>query len=387
MAKTDEGPQRITLRQALNQVEKQYGKGVCIRASDDPVFRVHRIPTGIFALDFSLAGGFPAGRISLVYGKKSSAKTTCVLKAIAQYQRMCGRCFKYLDQDRADSSVKVGCSCVCPDGPLRGQIAVWCDAEGTFDRHWATQCGVDMDGVYIIRPEHAEMGIDVFTGLVRAEEVGFAVMDSVAALVPSKEIESSAMDWQQGLGARLTNKLTRQLPADLNAAIRARRTLTIILINQVRMKITGYGPVADTAPHGLGQIFSSSVILKMNRPMVKIEKPEKGEEKEYQNRPERVVCKFRVEASKVSPPYMEGEFDLMLRDKEHLRTADVDDLKVVLAVGKQFGYVYKGNNGWVAGGIVTRTQEELANILREDRVLLDVTKYGIIDTIYNAGQV
>ncbi len=51
------------------------------------------IPTGALALDLALGiGGFPRGRIVEVYGPESSGKTTLMYHAIAEAQRLGGRC-------------------------------------------------------------------------------------------------------------------------------------------------------------------------------------------------------------------------------------------------------------------------------------------------------
>lgn len=71
----------------MKKVKKEFGDSIAVRGSakfEDTI----RIPTGIFPFDLMSGGGFPMGRVSVVYGPESSGKTNLVLKALAEGQRM-----------------------------------------------------------------------------------------------------------------------------------------------------------------------------------------------------------------------------------------------------------------------------------------------------------
>jgi recombination protein RecA len=52
------------LEAALNQIEKQYGKGAVMRLGERPATNVDVIPSGSILLDNALGiGGYPKGRI------------------------------------------------------------------------------------------------------------------------------------------------------------------------------------------------------------------------------------------------------------------------------------------------------------------------------------
>ena len=69
---------------ALQQIEKQFGKGAIMRMRDDEVQQVESVSTGCLTLDIALGiGGIPKGRVIEIYGPESSGKTTVALHMIA----------------------------------------------------------------------------------------------------------------------------------------------------------------------------------------------------------------------------------------------------------------------------------------------------------------
>src|SRR4030042_1531545 len=70
----------LAVRMAMEQIEKQYGKGAIMRmGSKGEVKKVNVIPTGSIALDVALGvGGLPRGRVVEIYGPEAPGKTTLV---------------------------------------------------------------------------------------------------------------------------------------------------------------------------------------------------------------------------------------------------------------------------------------------------------------------
>jgi recombination protein RecA len=71
---------------AMEQIEKQFGKGSIMKLGEAYKVSVETIPTGSLSLDIALGGGVPKGRVIEVYGPESSGKTTLTLHAIAEIQ-------------------------------------------------------------------------------------------------------------------------------------------------------------------------------------------------------------------------------------------------------------------------------------------------------------
>lgn len=63
------------LKNAISQIEKEYGKGTVMKMSDKPPVNVDAIPSGSLKLDAALGiGGYPKGRIVEIFGPESGGK-------------------------------------------------------------------------------------------------------------------------------------------------------------------------------------------------------------------------------------------------------------------------------------------------------------------------
>jgi len=155
---------------ALEQIEKQYGKGSIMKLGESTHTKVECIPTGALSLDLALGGGLPKGRIVEIYGPESSGKTTITLHAIAEVQRA-------------------------------GGTAAFIDAEHALDPEYAKRIGVDVDNLLLSQPDNGEQALEICETLVRSNAVDIIVVDSVAALVPRAEIEGDMGDSLPGLQA------------------------------------------------------------------------------------------------------------------------------------------------------------------------------------------
>src|SRR4030043_1533543 len=91
------------IRLAMDQIEKQYGKGSIMKLGDrtSDQLKVDVIPTGSIAVDLALGvGGLPRGRIVEIYGPEASGKTTLALSVIAEAQKHGGQC-AFIDAEHA----------------------------------------------------------------------------------------------------------------------------------------------------------------------------------------------------------------------------------------------------------------------------------------------
>lgn len=218
------------LKQVLNDIEKQFGKGSIMRLGDSGTREIDVISSGSIALDVALGiGGYPKGRIIEIYGPESSGKTTFALHAIAEAQKAGGK-------------------------------AAFIDAENSLDPQYAARLGVDINELLLSQPDNGEQALEITEALVRSGAISVIVIDSVAALVPQAEIEGEMGDSHVGLQARLMSQALRKLAGVIN------KTGTIaIFINQLREKVGVMFGNPEVTPGGRALKFYSSIRLDIRR--------------------------------------------------------------------------------------------------------------------------
>ena len=299
-AKTNISPEKKKALDAIMQkIEKDHGKGAIMRLGDATNMRVETIPSGALPLDLALGGGLPKGRVIEVYGPESSGKTTLVLHAIAEVQK-------------------------------RGGIAAFVDAEHALDPTYAAAVGVDINNLLISQPDSGEMALEIVDNLVRSMAVDIIAIDSVAALVPSAEIEGEMGASHVGLQARLMSQALRKITANVG-----RSNCIVIFLNQLRQKIgVSYGS-PEVTTGGTALKFYASVRLDIRR----IQTLKKGTE-EYGIR-----AKVKVAKNKVAPPLRIAEFYIIF-GKGISTVGCLVDLaeEMSIIVRKGAWYSYQGDN-------------------------------------------
>jgi recombination protein RecA len=75
------------LQLAVDQIEKQFGKGSIMRLGDAHRVDVETIPTGSISLDLALGGGIPKGRVIEIYGPESSVKPRFAYMLLLKFKK------------------------------------------------------------------------------------------------------------------------------------------------------------------------------------------------------------------------------------------------------------------------------------------------------------
>jgi len=289
---------------AMEQIEKQFGKGSIMKLGESKgITEVETMPTGSISLDLALGGGIPKGRIIEIYGPESSGKTTLTLHAIAEVQKS-------------------------------GGTAAFIDAEHALDPSYAKRIGVDVDNLLLSQPDNGEQALEITETLVRSNAVDIIVVDSVAALVPRAEIEGDMGDSLPGLQARLMSQALRKLTGVIN-----RSKVTVVFINQIRMKIGVMFGNPETTTGGNALKFYASVRMDIRRT---------GQIKQADavigNR-----TRVKVVKNKIAPPFREAEFDIMYNEGIS-RSGDVLDIAVARNIVDKAGAWFAYNDQKIGQG-------------------------------------
>ena len=120
------------------------------------------------------------------------------------------------------------------------------DAEHALDPDYAEKIGINVKEMLISQPDTGEQALEIVETLVRSNAVDVIVVDSVAALVPQKEIEGDMGDQHMGLQARLMSQALRKL-----TGIVAKTKTVVIFINQIRNKIGVFFGNPETTSGGM----------------------------------------------------------------------------------------------------------------------------------------
>lgn len=250
----------------MKAMQKKYGKAAIFAMDDKLDFKVEAIPTGCYQLDEALGcGGLPKGRIIELFGQESAGKSLMSMFFMAQIQRM-------------------------------GGTAALIDAEFSFNSDFARTIGLDTNKLIVSQPSTLEEAVDMVDNLAKTGAVDIIVVDSVASMVPRKELEGEEiMGDTMALQARQMNKALRILTGSV-----AKSKVILIFINQLREKVGIVWGAKEYTPGGKALKFYSSLRLQVS----------KGEKIEKDKIQVGNWLKIKVVKNKVGYPFREAQFEL-----------------------------------------------------------------------------
>lgn len=308
---------------AIEQIKSKFGEGAIMKFGDVRKTNVDAISTGCLSLDIAFGvGGVPRGRIIEIYGPESSGKTTLAQHIVAEVQKV-------------------------------GGTAAFVDAEHSLDPDYAKKIGVNVSELLISQPDTGEQALEIVETLVRSNAVDVVVVDSVAALVPQKEIEGEMGDQHMGLQARLMSQALRKL-----TGIIAKTKTVVIFINQIRQKIGIVFGNPETTTGGNALKFYCSVRVEVRR-AAQI----KQGENIIGNR-----VKVKIVKNKVAAPFKTCEFDIMYNEGISV-AGDLLDAGVNYGVIKKSGnsYSYKNEKLGVGREVAKKSIKDNPKLISELR--------------------
>ena len=301
--------------------------------------------TPSFGLNRALNGGLPYGRQVLVWGNKSSGKSSFMLQTVAEAQK-------------------------------EGKVCAWIDAEMTFDPKWATTLGVDIDHLIVSTARTINDMVDVGTELMEAG-VDVLIVDSISALLPAIYFEKDSSELKQ-----LEN--TKQIGAEardmanavkmLNYANNQHGKTLLVFISQARNSL-GSMYVSQIPTGGKAVQFYSSTIIKLfssesdNQAIKgKIYVGDKIIEEKIGRK-----VRWDVQFSKTSPAFQSGEYDFYFRGPD----IGVDSIADLVDTAELLGHVERGGAWYTVEGERYQGRDKMILGVKENLDIQDALREKI----------
>lgn len=349
----------MNLDEIIKNGEKKYGKGTFTYGRnvgrDFP-----RIPTGIFAVDYAVGGGFPITVSSSMHGPPGGGKSIIGMRACAGAQNICWHCFEYL------------WDCDCKEPHEKKIVIVPTEP---FDMDWAILLGLDPDKAIVADPESGEQAADIIIKCLEADDCGLVMLDSLAQMVPTVEIESSIQEVQVTPQAKLITKMIRKIRNTLSTQKKHGNDVAFICTNQIRAKIGGFGFGAqETIPGG----FASKHDWHLNMRMSQLKAEQIDKETDLP-----IYSKFK--SSIVSPGNKRKVFVLAGTAEFYVTTSEnaecppgqINDYKTVMRYADSAGLLERGP--WRFAGVEYDKKSDLMDQWQDDDQTFLSAKKLIID--------
>ena len=310
----------MSLKEFIKTVNAQYGENSTIIIDEDYKVDIDVIPTGVENVDKAFGtGGFPRGKISEVFGKEGSGKTTLCLHAVAEAHRM-------------------------------GLNAAFIDTEHgiSFDR--MKELGVDTKKLVFSQPDSGEEALNIVEMMVRSENFSIIVVDSVAALVPQVEVEKDMGESTMGVHAKLMSQAMRKLAAPVS-----KHNVALVFTNQTRSKIGVMWGNPEVTTGGVALKFYASLRVKMTYT---------GKIKDSSGQQVSSKGKLTVVKNKLAVPFKEATFEINQSgiDASGALITRLVDMSVIVKSGSFYKYKDK---------VIAQGARALSIKLKEDAELKD----------------
>lgn len=200
-----------------------------------------RIPFSAPSMNYQTYGGLPRKRVVEFFGPESSGKTTSALDIVKnaqmvfeqEWEQKTEELKEKLENARASKASKTAIKELemqldSLQEPLK---IVYLDLENTLDTEWAKKIGVDVDNIWIVRPEmnSAEEILQYVLDIFETGEVGLVVLDSLPYMVSQNLIdEELTKKAYAGISAPLTEFSRKVTP------LLTRYNAIFLGINQIR---------------------------------------------------------------------------------------------------------------------------------------------------------
>lgn len=309
------------VRVSLQNIINEYGPGLFSVPNEGPIAS---IPTGSIALDYATGvGGVPMGRLVVIAGEPSTAKSTLCMEIVKNAQKLHPK-----------------------------KLNLYVDMEsGAFTDEYALAIGIDPDPnkFLLIRPDYLEQGLTIVYNLITTGSVAVCVWDSIAGGRMTKEAAANSAEDSESM-ASVARILSRELPKLANKC--GKTGTCLLLVNQMRTQM-GSAMSWNDITGGKAQKFYSSLRIDLS----------KDKERDYSGNVDRETITAKIVKNKVAKPYRMAEFDIKLGEGI-LKQANILGLAMSIGVPQ---VIAKGGGNFYFFSF--DTGEELVHVKGKDKAV------------------
>jgi recombination protein RecA len=329
---------------------------------------IQKIPFSSSRANYTTYGGVPRGRLIEFFGDEGSGKTTSALDICANAQKLFDKEYKE-ELKSADESRKNYLK-------QRGvQRVVYCDCENTLDEVWAKKIKVNLDTMYILKPqsETAEEIFQMILEMIDTDEVGLVVIDSLAVMLSQQAYEEDMLKKTYGgiaMPLTLFSKKAQLLCAKYNC--------TLIGINQMRENLSSpYGGEKTTG----GKAWKHNCSLRIRFAKGDFIDENNKEIPKKSESPKGNIVLMNIAKTKVCKPDRKVGFYTLNYEK------GIDEINDLIDTAIQFDIIHK-TGAWLTiindnGEIMYKFQGKASAMKKilEDEKLKDYLNNKVLDMI------
>jgi|TARA_R110000822_G_scaffold63780_6_gene156628 recombination protein RecA len=323
-----------TFEDALERLNKQYGKGTVLSLGSKSEGTYDAISTGSIGFDWKTlgVGGFVKGKMYELMGWEGTGKSTICGHAVASCQSNGGK-------------------------------VVYIDGEHAVDTNYFNSLGVDTDTMMIAQPSCGEEGFNIAVELMQTGDVDLIIIDSDSSLIPKAVLDGAVGEHAIGKKARLNSSAYPKIKS------MAHNTKTcVIIVSQYREKIGVMFGNPTTTQGGHALKFYSDVRIEVSKSLAK----EAGEV--YGN-----ITKVRAIKNKMNPPYVLSDFEV-------LYGVGIDKVGEMMQLLNDYELGRKYGKTMTVDG-VKHDLEEFKDMVRNDEIFYNDLKHKIISAIKGVEEV
>ncbi len=276
---------------ALDKLNKTYGKGTVLTLEDKPSEGYDTISTGSIGFDWNVLGigGFAKGKLYELMGWEGTGKSTVCGHAVAECQKAGGK-------------------------------ALYIDGEHAVDKNYFKALGVDTSKMLLSQPFCGEEGFNIALEMILSDKVDLIIIDSDSSLIPKKVLDGDVGEFAIGKKAILNSNAYPKLKAAL-----ASHKVCVIVISQYREKIGFMFGNPTTTQGGHALKFYTDCRIEISRSLGKEDGVNYGN-----------ITKVKATKNKMNPPYKLSQFDIVY-GKGIDKVREVIQLMNEYEIGKKWG--------------------------------------------------